>query len=133
MTYAASYVSALVFFLAVDVVWIKMVMRPVFDRNVGALLLETPRLGAAAGFYALYVAGILYFAIAPAMSAESWRVAALNGAIIGFLAYGTYETTNLATLKGWSYEMLAIDIAWGTALTALTGVVGFLVYRWMAG
>ena len=133
MTYAASYVSALVFFLAVDVVWIKMVMRPVFERNVGALLLETPRLGAAAGFYALYVAGLLYFAIAPAMSAESWRVAALNGAIIGFLAYGTYETTNLATLKGWSYEMLAIDIAWGTALTALTGVVGFLVYRWMAG
>jgi uncharacterized membrane protein len=60
-------------------------------------------------------------------------VAALNGAIIGFLAYGTYEATNLATLKGWSYEMLVVDVAWGMTLTAMTAVVGFLAYRWMAG
>jgi uncharacterized membrane protein len=109
MPYAASYFAALVFFLAVDIAWITTVMRPIFERNVGALLLETPRMGAAAGFYALYVAGLLYFAVAPAVSAETWRVAALNGAIIGFLAYGTYEATNLATLKGWSYEMLQGD------------------------
>ena len=81
----------------------------------------------------LYVAGILYFAVAPAVSAETWRVAALNGAIIGFLAYGTYEATNLATLRGWSYEMLIVDVAWGMSLTAMTAVVGFMVYGWMAG
>jgi uncharacterized membrane protein len=126
MPYAASYFAALVFFLAVDIAWITTVMRPIFERNVGALLLETPRMGAAAGFYALYVAGLLYFAVAPAVSAETWRVAALNGAIIGFLAYGTYEATNLATLKGWSYEMLVVDVAWGMTLTAMTAVVGFL-------
>ena len=60
-------------------------------------------------------------------------MAALNGAIIGFLAYGTYEATNLATLKGWSYEMLVVDVVWGMTLTAMTAVVGFLAYRWMAG
>ncbi len=133
MPYVASYIAALIFFLAVDVVWITTVMRPIFERNVGALLLETPRMSAAAGFYALYVAGILYFAVAPAVNGETWRVAALNGAIIGFLAYGTYEATNLATLKGWSYEMLVVDVAWGMTLTALTAVVGFLAYRWMGG
>ena len=133
MNYAASYLAALVVFLAIDVVWISVVMRPIFERNVGALLLETPRIGAAAGFYALYVAGIVYFAVAPAVNSGTWHLAALNGAIIGFLAYGTYEATNLATLKGWSYEMLTIDVAWGMALTALTAVVGFLAYRWMAG
>jgi uncharacterized membrane protein len=90
-------------------------------------------MSAAVGFYVLYVVGILYFAVAPAVSAETWRVAALNGAIIGFLAYGTYESTNLATLKGWSYEMLVVDVAWGMMLTAMTAVVGFLAYRWMAG
>jgi uncharacterized membrane protein len=58
MPYAASYFAALVFFLAVDIAWITTVMRPIFERNVGALLLETPRMGAAAGFYALYVAGL---------------------------------------------------------------------------
>jgi len=59
MNYAASYMAALVVFLAIDVVWINAVMRPIFERNVGALLLETPRIGPAAGFYALYVAGIV--------------------------------------------------------------------------
>jgi uncharacterized membrane protein len=133
MPYAASYIAALVFFLAIDIIWIKTVMRPTFERNVGALLLETPRMSAAAGFHALYVAGIIYFAVAPAVSAETWRVAALNGAMIGFLAYGTYEATNLATLKGWSYEMLVVDVAWGMTLTTLTAVVGFLAYHWVGG
>ena len=133
MAYASSYIAALIFFLAVDVVWITRVMRPIFEKHVGALLLESPRMGAAAGFYALYVGGVIYFAVMPAMTAESWKLAALNGAIIGFLAYGTYEATNMATLKGWSYEMLITDTAWGMALTAMTAMVGFAVYRWMSG
>jgi uncharacterized membrane protein len=133
MNYMISYFAALFVFLAVDVVWIKTVMQPIFVRNVGEILLDEPRLGAAAVFYSLYVAGIFYFAVAPAVVSETWRIAALNGAIFGFLAYGTYEATNLATLKGWSVEMLTIDVAWGTSLTALTAVVGYLAYRWIAG
>ena len=133
MNYLIGYVAALIVFLSVDVVWIKSVMQPIFERNVGAILLDEPRFGAAAGFYALYVAGIFYFAVAPAVTSETWRIAALNGAILGFLAYGTYEATNLATLKGWSVEMLTVDVAWGTSLTALTAIVGFTTVRWMAG
>jgi len=133
MTYALSYVAALLVFLSIDIIWIRSVMRPLFERNLGEILLETPRLGAAGAFYALYVAGIMYLAIAPAIAAGSWRTAALNGAIIGFLAYGTYEATNLATLKGWTYEMLSIDLAWGVFLTAVTAVAGYTAFRWMAG
>lgn len=133
MTYAVSYLAALIFFLTVDIVWIKMVMRPIFERSVGMLLLETPRMGAAAAFYLLYVAGILYLAVVPAVNADSIRIAVLNGAIVGFLAYGTYEATNLATLRGWTVEMLMIDIAWGATLTATTACVGYLAYRWIAG
>jgi uncharacterized membrane protein len=133
MTYVASYIAAFVFFLSVDVVWIKSVARPLFERYVGDMLLETPRLGTAATFYALYVAGIIYFSVIPAVSGETWRIAALNGAIIGFLAYGTYEATNLATLKGWTYEMAVIDLVWGLVLTSMTAVVGYAAFRWMAG
>ena len=133
MTYALSYVAALLVFLSIDIIWIRSVMRPLFERNLGEILLETPRLGAAGAFYALYVAGIMYLAIAPAIASGSWRTAALNGAIIGFLAYGTYEATNLATLKGWTYEMLSIDLAWGVFLTAVTAVAGYAAFRWMAG
>ncbi len=133
MNYAVSYLAALIFFLTIDFVWIKTVMRPIFERSVGMLMLETPRLSAAAAFYVLYVAGILYLAVVPALNAETIRIAVLNGAIVGFLAYGTYEATNLATLKGWTVEMLIIDVAWGATLSALTACAGYLAFRWMSG
>ena len=130
MPYLMSYVVGLVVFLSIDIVWIRAVMKPLFERNLGEMLLETPRLGAAGAFYACYVAGVVYFAVVPATAAESWRVAALNGAIIGFLAYGTYEATNFATLRGWTYQMLLIDISWGVVLTCGTAVAGYAVLRW---
>jgi len=132
MLYAASYLAAVLFFLAVDVVWIRAVMAPLFERSVGHMLLEAPRMVPAALFYLIYVAGIVYMAVVPAVGGGSWAVAALNGAIIGFLAYGTYEATNLATLKGWNYEMLVVDLAWGTMLSSATAVVGYAAFRWLA-
>lgn len=133
MTHAAGYVAALATFLIIDAIWISVVMRPIFERNLGEFLLESPRLGAAATFYALYIAGVMYFAVGPAVSSGLVRTALLNGAILGFLAYGTYEATNMATLKGWTYGMVVIDVAWGMFLTALSAVVGYLCYRWIAG
>ncbi len=129
---AAGYAAALTTFLIIDAIWISAVMRPVFERNVGDFLLDSPRLGAAAVFYAFYVAGILYFAVAPAVSEGTMRMALVNGALLGALAYGTYEATNFATLKGWTWSMVAIDVTWGAALSALASAVGFYAYRWMA-
>lgn len=133
MSYVIAYAAALLVFLILDAVWLNAVMAPVFERNLGDMLLESPRFGVAAGFYALYVAGVLYFATWPAIGAGSWRLAAGNGAILGFLAYGTYEATNLATLKGWTHGMLAMDLAWGTALTAMAAVAGYLGHRLFVG
>lgn len=130
---AASYIASLAVFLAVDSVWIQRVMGPMFRRRVGALMLAKPRLGAAAAFYLLYVAGTIYLAVVPALDSGDLWMATLNGAIIGLLAYGTYEATNLATLKGWDYQMLSIDVAWGAFLTAVTATTGFIVYQALAG
>lgn len=127
LPYTASYVLALVVFLLIDIVWITSVMQPIFQQNVGSFLLERPRKGVAALFYALYVAGIIYFAVVPAHDSGAWWTAAVNGTLIGFLSYGTYEVTNLATLKGWNYRMLAIDVAWGMVLTAVTALVAYAV------
>ena len=79
-SYALSYAVALTVFLGIDIVWIRNVMQPVFERNLGPFLLDTPRLGAAAAFYALYIAGVIYFAVSPAAAGGSWRIAAVNGA-----------------------------------------------------
>jgi uncharacterized membrane protein len=129
MGIVAVYVATLVAFLAIDAVALKFMMYPLFSRHVGDLLREQMQLGVAAGFYLFYVAGVLYFAVMPGLKAESLGLAALNGAILGFLAYGTYEATNMATLRGWSWAMVATDVTWGTFLTMLTAVIGYLVAR----
>ena len=124
-----AYIATLAVFLALDFVWLKTVMRPIFEADVPHLLADAPRLGVAAGFYALYCAGIVFLAVRPGVTGGGYGAALLYGAVLGFLAYGCYEATNLATLKGWTLRMLAIDIAWGTALTALSACAGLWAAR----
>jgi uncharacterized membrane protein len=78
---------------------------------------ENANMRAAIAFYVVYIFGILYFAVRPALAAGDWKVALLSGALFGFFAYATYDLTNLATLKVWSVPVSLIDIAWGTALS----------------
>jgi uncharacterized membrane protein len=129
MALAGVYGISFVVFLAIDFVGLKFLLYPLFARHIGELLRPDPLLGVAAGFYALYVAGVLYFAVLPAHRAESLGLALLNGALLGLIAYGTYEMTNMATLKGWAWPMVITDMAWGAALTAATAVAGYFAAR----
>jgi uncharacterized membrane protein len=131
MALAAVYAITLVVFLAIDAIGLKFLLYPLFSRHVGDLLRTDMRLGVAAGFYLFYVAGLLYFAVLPAARAESFGLAVLNGALIGGIAYGTYEATNMATLRGWAWPMVVTDVLWGIALTAFTAAAGFLAARWL--
>lgn len=119
MTFVSLYLVALAIFLAIDAAWLKLVAAPMFRRHVGALMLDEPRMGVAAAFYALYVVGIVYFAAAPALAQGGAGAAFVDGALFGLFAYGTYEATNLATLKGWTVRMAVLDVAWGAALTGV--------------
>lgn len=126
------YLSTAVLFLAADAVALRLLMRPVFERHVGEWLLDSPRLGAAAAFYLFYVAGVVWFAALPALRADAPVAALRDGALLGAIAYGTYEMTNYATLKGWSLQQVAVDWLWGTALTAASAFVSVLVARSIA-
>jgi uncharacterized membrane protein len=131
MALVATYAITLVAFLAIDAVGIKFMIYPLFARHVPELLRADMLLGVAAGFYLVYVAGLLYFAVLPAVRAESLGLAVLNGALLGLLAYGTYEMTNMATLEGWAWQMVAVDVAWGVSLGALTAAIGYAAGRWL--
>lgn len=134
MNLVVLYLVTAVLFLGIDVVWIKTVMRPMFERDVPHLLAEEFRMLPAAGFYLLYVAGVMYFASAAGLdgSKPQWRVA-LDAALFGFFCYGTYEATNYATLKGWTWQISAVDIAWGTLFTAAVAVGGLAATRAILG
>jgi uncharacterized membrane protein len=121
-------------FLALDLLWLGVVARNFYWTQLGDLVRDKPDLGVAALFYAGYVAGVVFFAIMPALQTGGvWR-AVLLGALLGLFGYGTYDLTNLATLKGYPPLLAAVDIAWGTFLTAAASAAGFLaVQRFAAG
>lgn len=119
-----------VIFLIIDLVWLGMIAKPFYQRGIGHLMAENFRMGAAALFYAVYVVGVVYFAV---WGAADWKAAALNGALFGFFCYATYDMTNYATLRDWPLSMAVVDIAWGTVLTGLTAGAGFMVAKKLLG
>ena len=129
MTYVVAYIATAVVFFGLDAIWLSKIALGMYRQELGSLLLDKPNLPIAAGFYLLYVVGIVVLAIVPALGEGGWIKALLLGAVLGLVAYGTYDITNLSTLKGWSTKLALIDIAWGTALSAVSAAIGWWVVR----
>jgi uncharacterized membrane protein len=117
------YVLALVLFLAIDMVWLRGIARSTYAAEMGTLIRADVNLMAAVVFYLLYTAGLMYFAIMPAMEARSVLQAFLLGAGLGLVAYGTYDLTNLAVINGFGTKIAMIDLAWGTFLSGVTAAL----------
>lgn len=115
-------------FAAVDAVWLKSMSR-FYRRHLGHLLADKPHLGYAVVFYLLYIAGIVFFALRPALDGGSWLGALGYGAALGGFAYATYDLTNAATLKNWPLPIVVADILWGAILTGVATLVGWLVFH----
>ena len=126
MPYVIAYISTAVVFFALDYLWLTRIAIGFYREQIGSLMLASPNFAAAGVFYLFYVVGVVHFAVMPAVSAGSLVTALINGALLGLLAYGTYDMTNLATLKGWSLQMSLVDMAWGAFLTATAAAAGYL-------
>ncbi len=128
---AAWGVTALVF-LVIDAIWLGMVATSFYARSLGDLMLDQPKLGIAALFYIGYTFAIVLLASAPAAKTGSLTQALLYGAVFGLAAYGTYDITNMATLKNWPVTMSLVDMVWGTLLTATASAAGYVTLRYMS-
>jgi uncharacterized membrane protein len=113
MRYVSAYLVALVIFLVLDALWIGVVARGFYLERIGELLRAQPDFIVAGLFYAIYVAGLVYFAIAGGLAGGGWMRAATDGALFGFFAYLTYNATNLAVMRGYDAVVAAVDTAWG--------------------
>jgi len=123
------YASTAIIFLLIDLIGLRFLVKPVFDRHISHLFADPFRMGPAVTFYLGYVAGILWFVSTPALRSSTPIDALIGGALLGFLAYGTYELTNHAILRDWSYEQVIVDTLWGGALTGLAAWFGVLITR----
>ncbi len=116
--YVLLWAIAFALLLVIDMIWLMWLGRGFYIEEIGGLLLEQPNLIAAFGFYALYIAGLVYLVIAPAAEADSVMKAVISGAVFGLVAYATYDLTNLAVMKGFTLKIALIDMVWGMVLSA---------------
>lgn len=126
-TYVLAYLATGVVFLGCDAIWLSVTGNSLYRPLLGDLLLTNFRLGPAIAFYLIYIGGIVIFAISPAVVSGRWSAALIRGALFGFVAYATYDLTNQATLRSWSTTITILDLSWGTALTAVSATLGYLI------
>jgi len=129
---AVAYAAAAVVLAVLDGIWLSTVGRAVFRPQLAPLLLDRLNWPPAIVFYVLYVAGVLIFAMAPALKpGGTWMQAALTGALFGLFCYATYDLTNMATLKVWPLKVAVLDVAWGALVTgAAAGAGVWAAQRW---
>ncbi|QBP42410.1 DUF2177 family protein [Paenisporosarcina antarctica] len=121
------YVITLLVFFLVDIVWLAFISTNLYEEHIGFLLKEDVNWLAAGIFYLLYIAGLIFFVILPALEKNSWTYALFAGGFFGLITYATYDLTNLATLKDWPIFITFVDLLWGTFLNAATAIITFYI------
>jgi uncharacterized membrane protein len=132
--FAIAYPVTAVIFLALDALWLSTMAERLYRPAIGHLMLERFVPVPAVVFYAIYVAGIVVFAIAPALAGRGgWPTALGRGALLGLFAYATYDLTNQATLKDWSWRVTLADLCWGTFATAVSAALASAITARLVG
>lgn len=132
-SFLGQYLVAAAAFLVLDLAWLGLVAQGLYERLLGDLLAEQPNVAAAVAFYAIFLAGLVYFVIAPAVEEQSVRSALFRGAAFGLVTYATWDLTSLAVIDGFPAAIVPIDMAWGAVLAAAVSAVTFLVAQRVAG
>lgn len=127
MSYLKMYFIALIFFVIIDSIWLGLIAKDLYQRELGHLLKENFNFIAAGIFYIFFIAAIVFFVINPAVEKDSLRYAIMAGFLFGAITYATYDLTNLATLRDWPIKVTIIDIIWGGTLTSLISAATFYI------
>jgi uncharacterized membrane protein len=125
---SATILAALIF-LIIDIIWLSFAVKSFYRPNIGHLLLDKPVMWAAAMFYIIYVVGIGVVIIEPSINFDNTFSFLFKAFIFGLVAYGTYNLTNMATVKGWSSSVVFVDMFWGGSLTAFSSYYGILLAK----
>ena len=128
-----AYAGSAVVLLILDIIWLTLAVPALYRPQLGNLLSDQPNLLVGGLFYLVYVVGVVVFAVLPAANAQNWPLALGLGALLGLVAYGTYDFTNLATTRDWPWVVSVIDLCWGIFVSAAAALGGYLAVRWLAG
>ena len=125
--YIKLYFITLPVFFIIDMVWLGLVANNFYKNQIGFIMRSDINWAAAIIFYLLYIAGLVFFVIGPAVSKSSIGYAIGAGALFGLITYATYDLTNFATLKNWPLQVTIVDLIWGTVLAATVSLVAYSI------
>lgn len=125
--YIIAYLSVFVVMIALDGIWLGLIAKGLYRRALGPLMADKPNFAPAALFYLIYPAGVVIFAVAPAIAREQPSSALIFGLLFGFFNFATYDLTNWSIVRDWPSSPLAFDLPWGTAATGIVAFVAYLV------
>lgn len=127
LKYVYLYLIVFGIFLIIDLIWLNLIARNLYQKEIGNLLLKNPNILPAFLFYALFIVALLILVLIPGIQSYTLLKTILFGAVFGFITYATYDLTNLATLDGWSIKMTIIDLIWGASVTTLITFLGYII------
>jgi uncharacterized membrane protein len=123
-----TYLAMLFSFFVLDLIWLGLIAKPLYQQKIGFLLADNVNWLAAILFYLIFLVGILVFVILPNQQNTLLKIIVM-GALFGFVTYCTYDLINLATVKNWPWLITVIDLCWGSVLCALVSAAGYVVLR----
>lgn len=128
VNYLALYAIAASVFVLFDAIWLGVIAKKLYATELKGLMTNNVKWGAAALFYAIFIAGLIYFVIAPALKADSSATISLAGGFFGLVTYATYDLTNYATLKGFPLKIVILDLMWGTFVSGAVATISYMLY-----
>jgi uncharacterized membrane protein len=130
--YLKLYVATLAAFFVIDMIWLGLIARTFYRKQLDFLLAPNTNWIAAIVFYLLFILGILVFVVVPGLEDNSLKTTLLRAALFGLITYATYDLTNLATVKDWPVLVTVVDLAWGIILSVTVSLVSFGVGKWLS-
>ena len=129
----SSFICVSLIFLIVDMIWLSIMVKSFYRPNLSSLLTDKPVMWAAISFYLIYVIGLFIIVLEPALANNSLKQAFWYGLVLGIVAYGTYNFTNMATVSNWSPYVVFVDTAWGGVLTGSSSILGIFIAKKIFG
>ncbi|NLC33077.1 MAG: DUF2177 family protein [Clostridiales bacterium] len=123
------YVVAFGVLLVIEGAWLTLIAKNFYQKELGFLMSDSPKLIPTAMFALVFIAGLVFFVINPALAKDSWKYALLAGLFFGLVSYSTYDLTNLATLKGWPLIVSAVDLVWGSVMSASVSTISYFILK----
>jgi len=121
------YFTALSTFFVIDMIWLVLIAKNFYAKQIGFLMSPNINWAAAIIFYLLFIVGLVVFVITPSLEKNSWIQVILLGSLFGLITYATYDLTNLATIKDWPLLVTIVDLIWGSVLASSVSIITYFI------